>query len=140
MTRLKQVSSPENLEVSGLTIDPAELDHEQEEDPNRRMRADGILVEVLDDYSTRLTVPDSLHRGGLTIVFRDPTQLDLEFVAKESRGLVEKSAETTKRLACKLCTQWGDRPGVSIPVYDRIRAKLALAIMQEVNDFLTVAQ
>ena len=140
MTRLKQVPSTENLEVSGLTIDPAELDHEQEEDPNRRMRPDGILVETLTDYSMRFTIPASLHKDGLTIVLKDPTQQDLEFVAEFSKGRTEKIAEVVKRLICRLCIQWGDRDGVSIQVYDKIRAKLALALIEEVSGFLTIAQ
>lgn len=140
MTRLKQVTPSDRLDVSGLSIDESELDHEGESDPNRRMRPDGILVETLSDYSTRFTVPENLHKGGLTIVLKDPTQQDLEFIAEFAKGRTEKMAEAVKRMICRLCIQWGDREGVTIPIYDKIRAKLALALIDEVSSFLTIAQ
>lgn len=137
MTRLKQIVPESNLDVSGLTFTENELEHEDGViDPARRMRSDGVFIEILDDYSMRFTVPESLHPGGLVIVLRDPTQLDLEFVATFSKGKPELMPEMIKRLVCRLCTQWGDRSGVSVAIYDKVRSKLAQALMQEVSDFL----
>jgi hypothetical protein len=136
MTRLKQVTIEPELEVSGLAFNSDEIDHEETKDPSRRMRPDGVFIEILGDYSMRFTIPESLHPGGLTIVLKDPTQVDLEFVAEFSKGRPEKMPEMIKRLVCRLCTQWGDRPGVTVPIYEKVRSKLAQVIIQEVSAFL----
>lgn len=134
MTRLKQIQ-PNDLDVSGLSMTPEEVAHESSDD-SIRVREDGIIVEIRTDYSVKLTIPENLHPGGLTIVLRDPNQTDLEFVATHLKNDPSRMPEVTKRLVCRICTQWGDRDGVTIPVYEKIRSKLAKALMEEVGGFL----
>ena len=93
----------------------------------------GLTVEDLPDYSKQITIPDSLYRGGLVVCFRDPSHADLEFMeAQIKKG---SNLEAMKRLAVRLCTQWGDRDGVTIPEWDKLRGVTSTALMEALSAY-----
>lgn len=93
----------------------------------------GLIVEDLPDYSKKVTVPDSLHRGGLVVVFRDPSHADLEYMEAELKK--GDTLAASKRFACKICTQWGEASGISPSQWDKLRGVLSMAVMEAINDY-----
>jgi len=87
----------------------------------------------LPDYSKRVTIPDSLLRGGLVAVFRDPSHADLEMMEAELKK--GSNLEAMKRFACRLCTQWGDSSGISPSQWDKLRGVTSAALMEALNGY-----
>ena len=93
----------------------------------------GLKVEDLHDYSKRVTVPEKLMRGGLVVVFSDPSHADMEFLEQElSKG---KKLEAMKRFACRICTQFGDKNAVSPSQWDKLRGVVSTALMEAINGY-----
>lgn len=93
----------------------------------------GIIVTELEDYSKKIEIPDSLIRGGLVAIFRDPTHRDLEALNAERAKSNEISA--LKKFGCSLCVQWGEKPGITPPQWDGLRMALSLALIEVLNTF-----
>jgi len=94
----------------------------------------GVTMEELPDYSKKVTLPEKMLRGGLTVIFRDPTQEDSEFLETQLAKSTTKQ-EAMRRFGCRLCTQWGDRSGVAMPEWAQLRAKASLALIQVLDAF-----
>lgn len=126
------------MKIQRIDDNEPELLAESEEESNVRPLLYGATVEELSDYSQRVTLPDSLIKGGLTIVFRDPSQADLEFFEVEMQKAIkagESQQKAMRRFGCRLCTQWGDRPGITLPEWDKLRGKASLAIVRFLSEF-----
>ena len=95
--------------------------------------ASGLIVEDRPDYSKVVTIPDSLLRGGLVAVFRDPSHDDLEFLAAEMKSGGELAA--MKKFACRICTQWGEASGISPSQWGKLRAMASTALMEALNEY-----
>lgn len=81
----------------------------------RQQRELARRVETLEDYSVRVTLYD-----GTIVELRDMKGSDLKAIEKMgNQGAIEK----TMRLITRLCTKWGDRPGIALPELDNVRAK-----------------
>jgi hypothetical protein len=93
----------------------------------------GLIVEDRPDYSKVVTIPDSLLRGGLVAVFRDPSHADLEFMEAELKK--GSSLEGMKRFACRICTQWGEASGISPSQWDKLRGVTSTALMEALNGY-----
>lgn len=63
-------------------------------------------TEELEDYSTKIVFSD-----GLTIQFREPTALDVEYIEKLRN--IESTAAVLK-ISDRLCLKWGDREGDAV--------------------------
>jgi hypothetical protein len=95
--------------------------------------ASGLIVEDLPDYSKSITIPDSLLRGGLVVVFRDPSHADLEFMEAELKK--GNNLEAMKRFACRICTQWGEASGISPSQWDKLRGVASAALMEALDGY-----
>jgi hypothetical protein len=104
------------------------------DDREIRTLPNGVIVEEMPDYSRKVTLPEKMLRGGLTVVFRDPTQEDSEFLESQLAKDATKQ-EAMRRFGCRLCTQWGDKPGVTMPEWAKLRAKASLALIQLLDTF-----
>jgi hypothetical protein len=139
MTKLQQVG----MELPGRSYS-AESDTRVLEDGTQilttpdgreiRTLPNGVMVEEMPDYSKKVTLPEKMLRGGLTVVFRDPTQEDSEFLETQLVKDATKQ-EAMRRFGCRLCTQWNDKPGVAMPEWAQLRAKASLALIQVLDAF-----
>lgn len=90
-------------------------------------------VEELEDYSLRVRLfAERKSEDEYYAILRDMTGADLKFFEKAKGDNIEK----TIALVARLCTKWGDRPGVTIPELEKVRAKNLMLLGQVVTRFL----
>jgi hypothetical protein len=93
-----------------------------------------VTVEELQDYSLRVTLPDSIIRGGFVAVFRDPTHEDLEFLEAQMASCKTKQ-EAMRRFGVRCCIEWQGKPGATMQDWGGLRAKASLELMAALNKF-----
>ena len=98
-----------------------------------------VTVEELEDFSVRVTFPDSIIRGGLIVQFRDPSHEDLEFLEAQMAKCPTKQ-EAMRRFGVRLCIKWGGRPGATMDDWGKLRAKASLELMAALNKFFPVPE
>lgn len=85
-------------------------------------------VETLEDYSVRVRLYD-----GTIVVLRDMKGADLKAIEKMGNyGNIEK----TMRLLTRLCTKWGNNPGIALAELDTVRARDLTLLGQVLGKFL----
>jgi hypothetical protein len=139
MTKLQQVTPGMESPAIGSMATESVLENGTEvltlsDGREIRTLTNGVIVEELPDYSSRVILPEKMLKGGLTVVFRDPTQEDSEFLESQLAKDATKQ-EAMRRFGCRLCTQWGDKPGVTMPEWAQLRAKASLALIQVLDTF-----
>jgi hypothetical protein len=139
MTKLQQVGMEPPARCSDEAIAPEVLADGTQvvttaDDREIRTLPNGVTIEEMPDYSQKVTLPEKIFPGGLTVVFRDPTQADSEFLEKQLAQDATKQ-EAMRRFGCRLCSKWGDKPGVTMPEWAQMRAKASLALIQVLDAF-----
>ncbi len=109
-------------------------DSEPAESANLTTFSNGTTVEELPDFSKKVVVPEKLLPGGLVVVFRDPSQEDLEFFESQMSQCSTR-LEAMKRLACRLCIKWGELNGVTPPQWNKLRGVVSATLFKVLNDF-----
>jgi hypothetical protein len=107
---------------------------EPQKDSSTETLSNGAIVETLPDFSKRITFPATLQPGGLIVVFRDPSHEDLEFFEAQMKTSKTR-LDAVKRFGVRLCTQWGDKPGVAVPQWDKLRGVVSVTLAQVLDDF-----
>lgn len=96
--------------------------------------SNGVTIEELADFSRRVAIPEKMLPGGLVVVFKDPSQEDLEFLETQMKSCATQ-LEAMKRFGCRLCTQWGDKPGVSPVQWNKLRGAVSTVLIKVLNNF-----
>jgi len=96
----------------------------------------GVTVETLPDFSKRIVIPATMHLGGLVVVFRDPTHEDLEFFEGQMKRS-ESRMDAVKRLGVRLCVEWGDRHGTTVPQWEKLRAVVSVTLSKVLDEFFS---
>ena len=94
----------------------------------------GEEVTELEDYTLRVSLPDSIIRGGFVAEFRDPSHEDLEFLESQMASCKTKQ-EAMRRFGVRLCTKWQGKPGATMQDWGGLRAKASLELMAALNKF-----
>jgi hypothetical protein len=94
----------------------------------------GVTIQELPDYARRVVFPAKLIQEGLTVVFRDPSHDDFEQFELWIRDCNSK-VEAMARLGVRLCTQWGERPGVTLEQWRQQRVMISATLMHILNGF-----
>ena len=106
----------------------ADLDLGELSEQERQQRELDQRTEMLEDHSVRVTLYD-----GTIVVLRDMKGSDLKAIEKMGNmGNIEK----TMRLIAKLCTKWGNQPGITVAELDNVRAKDLTLLGQVLGKFL----
>ncbi|NJR38524.1 MAG: hypothetical protein HC781_06355 [Leptolyngbyaceae cyanobacterium CSU_1_4] len=113
--------------------------NEPEHDDNTMVLTNGTIVETLADFSKKITIPATLQPGGLVVVFRDPSHEDLEFFETQMKT-AETRLEAVKRFGVRLCIQWGDKNGVTVPQWDKLRGIVSVTLAKVLDDFFPNVQ